>query len=166
MSQKWNVEFFNIRRNGTNSQHVLQRISSMIAQKHDKTLQQDPRLDQLQTELLTLPQRSKIQHSPPYNIPRHNGPSQPWTLAPSTLNWTHIHSNQVEIQLYLHLIDWISTVKNFSKKRKENSTVVKIISASVKINFHGGKNHFFPLVSPANFPAGYACTHLIGWHSR
>ena len=68
MSQKWNVEFFNIRRNGTNSQHGLQRISSMIAQKHDKTLQQDPRLDQLQTELLTLPQRSKIQHSPPYNI--------------------------------------------------------------------------------------------------
>ena len=37
MSGKWSVEFFNIKRKGTNSQHGLQRISSMIAQKHVKT---------------------------------------------------------------------------------------------------------------------------------
>jgi len=37
MSEKWSMEFFNIRRKGTNSQHGLQRISSMIAQKHDRT---------------------------------------------------------------------------------------------------------------------------------
>jgi len=28
----------------------------------------------------------------------------------------------------------------------------------VKINFHGGKNQFSSPVTPANFPAGYACT--------
>ena len=39
-SEHWSLilspSFFNIRRNGTDSQHGLQRIASMIAQKHDR----------------------------------------------------------------------------------------------------------------------------------
>ena len=46
--------------------------------------------------------------------------------------------------VYLHLIDWISTVKKKrkekDKRKKENSTVVKIKFRSGKNQFRGGKN--------------------------
>ena len=48
--------------------------------------------------------------------------------------------------VYLHLIDWISTVKKKrkekekDKRKKENSTVVKIKFRCGKNQFRGGKN--------------------------
>ena len=95
---------------GPTANVVYKRISSiMIAQKtFSKTLHC------IRCKLSYVPKRSKIQHSPPYNIPRHNGPSLPQRLGLSTLNWTHIHSNPLYI-LYTFcisiLIDWISMVK-------------------------------------------------------
>ena len=94
VSEKWSMEFFNIRRNGTNSQRGLQKnILNDIAQKHDKTYSKTLHyILKMQTELLTLAlsnyvlKKSKIQHSPPYNIPIHNGPSLPRRPGPSKQN--------------------------------------------------------------------------------
>ena len=67
---------------GPTANVVYKRISSiMIAQKtFSKTLHC------IRCKLSYVPKRSKIQHSPPYNIPRHNGPSLPQKLGLSTLN--------------------------------------------------------------------------------
>ena len=81
-------------RNGTNCQcEVYKRIASMILPRNmTRHIQQDPPLDQMEIELLTLalsnymPKRSKIQQSPPCNISRHNGPSLPRRPGPSRVN--------------------------------------------------------------------------------
>jgi len=80
--------------------------------------QQDTPLDQIQTELLTpalsnyVPKSSEIQHSPPCNNPRHNVSSLPQRSGPSTVSWTHKHSNPLYNYilhlLYLHLIYWMN----------------------------------------------------------
>ena len=74
---------------GPTANVVYKRIASMILPRNmTRHIQQDPPWDQMEIELLTLalsnymPKRSKIQHSSPCNIPRHNGPS----LGPSTVN--------------------------------------------------------------------------------
>ena len=67
--------FFNIRRNWTNSQCGLPKNVLLDCPETWHDIQQDPPLHQMQTELLTfalsnyVPKGSKIQHSPPYNIP-------------------------------------------------------------------------------------------------
>ena len=130
MSEKWSMDFFQHQEEWTNSQRGLQKNSLNDCPETWQDIQQDPPLDQMQTELLTLalnsyvPKRSKIQLHLPYNIPSHSGPNLPQKPGPSALNWTRMHAFKHLVYtlhlLYLHLIDWISTVK-----KKSNSTVVK-----------------------------------------
>ena len=54
-----------------------------------------------------MPRRSKIQYSPPCNIPRHNGPSLLWRPGPSTVNWTHKRSTPLYI-LFVISLDWLN----------------------------------------------------------
>ena len=58
---------------GPTANMVYKRVSSMIAQKHDKTY--STARPSIASDVFTLalsnyvPKKSKIQHSPPYNIP-------------------------------------------------------------------------------------------------
>ena len=153
--------FFNIRRNGTNSQRGLQKNSLNDCPEAWQDIQRDPPLDQIQTELFT-PALSNyvpnIQHSPTCNIPRHNGPSLLWRPGPQWTEPTKILTPCI-YSLYFHLIDGISISirKIYMVKIRAGWDLIKLWTFHelireelikfpnvVIINFYHGKNQFPP----------------------
>ena len=90
-------------------------------------IQQDPALHQMQTELLTLAlrgaTRSSIHHPTTsldtMDLACHEGRVPLHWTEPTYIQTKWRYSCMEIYQLYLHLIDWISTVKKIFKKEKK-----------------------------------------------
>ena len=140
VSEKWSMEFSTSGGMGPTANVVYKRISSMIAQKHDKTYSKTLHCIRwklsywlLRSAIMCLRRARSIIHHPTsldtMDLPCHKG-----QVPLRTLNWTHIYSTP----LYILNTFWLIEFPQWKKKEKR----IKLHGHRGKNQLRGGKNQF------------------------